>query len=89
MLTNVNYFTLVQQLLWAWVFSLRVMITLGRISLDGWSARRKNLYLKTHNTHKRQTSMIPAGFEPTFPAYERPQTHALDHVAFGAGFLCI
>jgi hypothetical protein len=32
----------------------------------------------THNTHNRQTSMYPAGFEPTIPVSERPQTHALD-----------
>jgi hypothetical protein len=29
-----------------------------------------------HNTRKRQTSMPPAGFEPTIQAGERPQTHA-------------
>ena len=31
--------------------------TVGRTSLDKWSARRRDLYLKTHNTHNRQTSM--------------------------------
>jgi hypothetical protein len=35
----------------------------------------------THNTRKRQTSMPPAGFEPTFPASERLQTHYLDRAA--------
>jgi hypothetical protein len=35
--------------------------TLGRTRLDEWSARRRDLYLTTHNTHKRQTSMLPAG----------------------------
>jgi len=53
-------------------------ITLGRTPLDEWSARRRDLYLTTNNTHKRQTSMPPAGFEPTIPASERPQTHTLD-----------
>jgi hypothetical protein len=52
--------------------------TLGRTPLDEWSARRRDLYLTTHNTHKRQTSMPPTGFEPTILASERPQTHALD-----------
>ena len=61
-------------------------ITLGRTSLDESSARRIDLYLTTHNTHKRQTSMPPAGFEPTIPASERPQTHALDRTATGIGF---
>jgi hypothetical protein len=29
--------------------------------------------------------MSPAGFEPTVPATERPQTHALDRTATGIG----
>jgi len=29
--------------------------------------------------------MPPAGFEPTIPASERPQTHALDRAADGIG----
>jgi hypothetical protein len=41
--------------------------------------------LTTHNTHKRQISMPPAGFEPTTPAGERPQTHALNHAATWTG----
>ena len=38
--------------------------TLGRTPLDEWSARSRDLYLTTHNTHKRQTSTHPAEFEP-------------------------
>ena len=60
--------------------------TLGRTPLDEWSARRRNLYLTTHNTHKRQTSMPPAGFEPTILVSERPQTQALDRAATGIGY---
>jgi hypothetical protein len=56
-------------------------IKLDRTPLDEWSAYRRGLYLTTHNTHKRQTSMPPARFEPTIPASERPQTHALDSAA--------
>jgi hypothetical protein len=52
--------------------------TLGRTPLDEGSARRRDLYLTTHNTHKRQTSMPPVGFELTIPTSARPQTHALD-----------
>jgi hypothetical protein len=36
--------------------------TFGRTSLDEGPARRRDLYLTTHNTHKRQTSMHPVGF---------------------------
>jgi hypothetical protein len=38
--------------------------TLGRTALDEWSARRRDLYLTTHNTHNRQTSMPPAYSNP-------------------------
>jgi len=47
-------------------------ITVGRTSLDEWPARRRDLYLTTHNTQHRQTSMSPAGFETTIPASKRP-----------------
>jgi hypothetical protein len=60
--------------------------TVGRTPLDKWSAWRRDLYLTTHNTHKRQTSMPPAGFETIIPASEQPQTHALDRKATGIGF---
>jgi hypothetical protein len=55
--------------------------TLDRIPLDEWSARRRDLYLTTHNIHKRQTSITSAGFEPAIPASKQPQTHALDRAA--------
>jgi hypothetical protein len=59
--------------------------TLGRTPLDEWSARRRDLYLLTHNTHKRQTCMPPAGFEAIIPASVRPQTQPLDRAATGIG----
>ena len=43
-------------------------ITVGRTPLDARSARRVELYLATHNTHNRQASMPPVGFEPTIAA---------------------
>jgi hypothetical protein len=52
--------------------------TLGKTPLEVWSARRKYLYLTTHNTHKREASMPSAEFKPTLTQTERPQTHALD-----------
>jgi len=42
--------------------------TVGRAPLDEWSARRRDHYLTTHNTHNRQISMPPVGFEPTISA---------------------
>ena len=59
--------------------------TVGRTPLDGGSARHRDLYLTTHNTHNRQKSMPPAIFEPAIPAGDRLQTHALDRSATGIG----
>ena len=59
--------------------------TVGRTPLDEWSARRRDLYLTTHNTHNRQISVPPVGFEPMISAGERPQTYALDRGATGTG----
>ena len=38
--------------------------TVGRTPLDERSAHRRDLYLTTHDTHNRQISMPPVGFEP-------------------------
>jgi hypothetical protein len=54
-------------------------ITPGRNPLDEWSARCRYLY-PTTNTHKRQTSIYLAGFEPATPASERLQTYTFDRV---------
>ena len=63
--------------------------TVSRVPLDAWSARRRNLYLTSHNTRDRHTSMPPVGFEPTISAGERPQNYALDRVATGTGlYVC-
>jgi len=37
--------------------------TVGRTPLAEWRARRRDLYLTTHNTHNKQTSIPPVGFE--------------------------
>jgi hypothetical protein len=52
--------------------------TRGRIPLDEELAHRN-----TQNSPA--TDMPPAGFDPTAPASERPQTRALDCVATGIG----
>jgi hypothetical protein len=62
----VFFFSTAPHLLWARASSLLTLhdqtlrhITLSRTPLDKWSARRRGLYLTTHNTQKRQTSMAP------------------------------
>jgi len=59
--------------------------TVGRTPLDEGSTSRRDLYLTTHDTHNRQTSMPPVRLEPTISAGERPQTYALDRAANGTG----
>jgi hypothetical protein len=44
----------------------------GRTALDERSARRRDLYLTTHDTHNRQISMPPVEVEPTISVGERP-----------------
>ena len=51
--------------------------TVGRTPLDKRSARRRDLYLTTHDTHNRQISMPPVGFEPTISAGERSKAARL------------
>ena len=63
--------------------------TVGGTPLDEWSARRRDLYLATHDSHNRQTSMPLVGFEPTISAGERPQTYALDRAATWTGSLLL
>jgi len=46
--------------------------TLGRTTLEEWSARRRYLYLAAYNNHKRQSSMPTSGFEPAIPISQRP-----------------
>jgi len=46
--------------------------TVGRTTLDEWSARRRDIYLTTHNTHNTQTFTPPVGSEPTISAGKRP-----------------
>jgi hypothetical protein len=57
--------------------------TIARTPLDKYSVRHRDLYLTTHITHKRHTSITPREFEPTFPASEGPQTHDLDSAVTG------
>jgi hypothetical protein len=51
---------------WGFTITLR-HTTLGVTPLDGWSARRRDLYLKTHNIQNRHISMSQAGSEPAIP----------------------
>jgi hypothetical protein len=51
---------------WGFTITLR-HTTLGRTPLDEWLARRRDLYLTTHNTHNRQTSMSLGGIRTRNP----------------------
>ena len=67
------------------LYHTRRRTTVGSTPLDEWSARRKDLYLTTHNTHNRQTTMPLVGFEPTSSPGERLQTYVSDRAATGTG----
>ena len=67
---------------WGFLDHTQRRATVGRTPLDEWSARRRDLYLTTHN---RQISMPLVGFEPTISAGEQPQTYASDRAATGTG----
>ena len=45
------------------------------------------LYPIIYNIYKRQTFMLPVGFEPTIPASKRQQTIALNSAATGVGII--
>jgi len=56
--------------------------TVSKTPLYEWSARRRDLYLKTHNIQNRHPSPLhPVGFEPTTSAGECLQTQTLDRSA--------
>jgi ABC-type protease/lipase transport system fused ATPase/permease subunit len=55
--------------------------TVSKTPLHGGSGLCRDLNLTTHNTHKRQISISPMGFEPTIPASERQHKHALNYAA--------
>jgi hypothetical protein len=72
---------------WGFLDHTQRRTTVGRTPLEEWSARRRDLYLTTHNTLNRQTFMSPVGFEPTISAGEQPQAHALDRADNATGII--
>ena len=57
--------------------------THGRSPLDDGLVSRRDFYQTTHCIHNKQAPRRPAGFEPTIPETELPQTHALYSAATG------
>jgi hypothetical protein len=51
--------------------------TVGRTPPDEWSARCRDLYPTTHDTHNRQISMPPLGFEPRISGEPAHAAHLL------------
>jgi hypothetical protein len=58
------------------LITLNDIYTIGRTPVDERLARRRDFYLTRHNTHKRGTFTISAGFEPAIAASVRQQTYA-------------
>jgi hypothetical protein len=73
--------------IWAWASSFRRGFiithfrhsTVGRTPLDEGPARRRDLYLTTHNTHKRQTSGGIRTHDPSKRAAEDPRLRSHGH----------
>ena len=61
--------------------TLRNKHTFSRAPLDKRSALRRDLYLTTHNIYKRQTSILPAEFEPAVPTGAWPPGSAIIKLA--------
>jgi hypothetical protein len=59
--------------------------TLCKNPLDEWSAHRIDLYLITHITHKRETSMSSDGIRTHIPSKRATTDHALDRAPTGIG----
>jgi len=60
--------------------------TLRKTPLDELSARHRDPYLTTHNTHKRQTSMPRWDSDPDFQQASGRAPHTLDRAALGLAF---
>ena len=70
-------------------FHLDIPQLLGLSSGRGIGPFQRPLPDYTHYTHKRQTCMPPAGFEPTIPARRRLLTFALQRSATEIGMKCV
>jgi hypothetical protein len=62
---------------------------LGATPLDEGSARCRELYVTTHNTHVIQTDTPQAGSQLAVPASQRRQTYAFGRAANGIGIIMI
>jgi hypothetical protein len=65
---------------WSFDITLR-HTTLHRAPLDEWSARRRDLYITTHDTQKETDIHAPLprrDSNPQSPTIERPHTRAVD-----------
>jgi hypothetical protein len=67
----------------------KLRTSVGRTPLEERSACRRDLYLTTHDTHNRQTSMPPVGFDPTVSGADQPLSHVSDRAATGTGLFSI
>jgi len=66
------------------LYHTQLHTTVGRTPLVEWTARRKHLYITTHNTHNRKSSMPRRDSNPQ-SQQKRPQTCALDRAATATG----
>jgi hypothetical protein len=74
-----------QGAIWTLYYTQR-RTTVGRMPMDEWSARGRDLYLTKHKKLKTDRHLCPpVGFEPKISADERSQTYALDRKSIVTG----
>ena len=61
--------------------------TVGRTPLHEGSARRRDLYLTTHNTHNRQTAMSPGGIRTHNPRKRAVVDFAVTYFALATSLI--
>jgi len=83
---TLNFYETTARIVSGFTLALR-HIKLNRTPLDEGSASRRDLYLTTQNTHKRQETLNPSGIRNTIPASERLQNHTLESAATRIGSL--
>jgi len=58
LMSYIYIYIYMEHLFFMFLYHTQRRTTVGRTPLDEWSARRRDLYLTTHDTHNRQIYMI-------------------------------
>ena len=73
----------------SWGFWITLRHKYNRQDSSGRVMSSSQKSLPKQHKHKRQTSVLSAGFESAIPAVECLQTYALDYTSSGFGSVCV